>query len=224
MILTALLLGALAGVALQHALQRFPEHINRLLQAECEMLDAHFSLPSAQHLAPFPSCARRLYATLGAMASVLCWWKSASLLAYGLNVAMLWLLLHIALTDWRYHLLSSLNCVLLALIGLLKVRFGLGLTPAQLCESVLFAMLLSLVIADVSRWIYQRCVFGEGDCYLLCAQACFLPSVCLPHVLLWASVLTLAVVAISVLCKRPCPSVLPFAPGLVVSFGLVLLY
>ncbi|MBV7388887.1 A24 family peptidase [Pasteurellaceae bacterium TAE3-ERU1] len=222
--MTALFIGAAAGLGLRYALARFPHSVNRTLQADCHALDATFTLLAESLLAPFPRWHWGLYLACGVLASVVCQWCSAPGLDYALNVTALWLLAHIVLTDWRYQLLSSQHCVLLAIIGLLKVRFGLGLTPAELCESVLLALVLSVVITSVSQWVYQRCAFGEGDCYLLCALACFTPSAEIPHLLLWASVLTLIVAGLVMWRQGRRVQTLPFAPGLVAGFAIVSCY
>ncbi|MBE2895232.1 prepilin peptidase [Spirabiliibacterium falconis] len=224
MMLTALFLGAMAGRALQWALQRFPQQVNRTLAQEYKTFYGQ-AIEDFRKLPAFPHYPKWLLPLSMAVISGVCWYIYRDTIAWGIHVSLLWLLLHIALTDWHYQLISTLNCVLLVLLGLIKVRLGLGvITPLELCNSLIFGLILSISILELCRIIYQRCAFGEGDCYLICALGCFLPWWRLPHLLFWASVCTLIGFMIAKLCTKKHLQRLPFAPGLVLAFAIVSVY
>ncbi|MGV6988665.1 prepilin peptidase [Testudinibacter sp. P80/BLE/0925] len=127
----------------------------------------------------------------------------------------------IALVDWHYRLISTLMCQQLLLLALFGGWQQLALiTLAESVQSLLLALLFISLFFMLSRWFYQREVFGEGDCWLVTALAAFFPAEDLPLLLLLASSFSLLWIFIRRICGHESHRhwrqlELPFAPSLV---------
>lgn len=98
----------------------------------------------------------------------------------------------VALVDWHYRLISTTMCQQLLLLALFGSWQQITLiTLAESVQSLLFALLFISLFFSVTKWLYRREVFGEGDCWLITALAAFLPTQDLPLLLLLASGLSL---------------------------------
>ncbi|WP_052122461.1 A24 family peptidase [Chelonobacter oris] len=215
----------LLGCLIRQYVQRFADNLNRTLQQNYADYYADVvakPLDSEYHwLQPLPQ--RELKYLPLIFTLLLC----PSLLLPLEFFARIWqlyclaLLTAIALADYYYRLISTTLCLHL----LLSALFGswLGIAPLTLTQSVesLFVALVPVgLFFFISKWIYRKEVFGEGDCWLICALATFFPCSQLPLLLFVASAMGLLW---ALCCHRTGLKnlALPFAPLLAVATVLI---
>lgn len=213
-----LLLAVGFGSGLQHYVNHFADNINRALHSQYQIYYAQ--LPQLP-----PQLAHEHQWLLPLVQPLRYIWLGFSLLAIGLSsytdnvMQQVWwlyciaLLVAILLVDWHYQLISTLMCQQLLLLGLFGAWQQLGVVSlSESVQSLLWTLLFVSLFFIITKWLYQREVFGEGDCWLVTALAAFLPYSTVPWVLLLASGMGLLFAALFYFKQKQ--RFIPLAPSL----------
>lgn len=113
-----------------------------------------------------------------------------------------WMLLALAILDWRHHWLPDLLTLPLLLIGLLAGAAGIEPTIAARIGGVIAGYAALVSIAALYRWVRGRQGLGGGDPKLLAAIGAWLGWQDLPFVVLAAALIGLAGVAAAAIGGR----------------------
>ncbi|SMB78866.1 leader peptidase HopD [Pasteurella testudinis DSM 23072] len=221
----------LIGWRLQRYFEHFAEEFNRTLQQYYQ--DCHADV-TAQPLADdyqwLPPLRKRYFRLLPlglALAALPIGYFQPDFLSLLSLLCWLGLLIAIGVIDFYYRLISTALCQALLLLALFGAWQGIwAVSLAQSVQSLLIALAVSTLFYQLSKRLYRREVFGEGDCWLISALAAFYPWQQLPLLLLCASLLTLLGALCA--CARAVFSPqalgeqeLPFAPALNISAVLL---
>ncbi len=137
-----------------------------------------------------------------------------------------WLLLALALCDWRSFLLPDALTLPLLGLGLLVTWW---IAPSDLPDHALAALLGYALFRGLSlayRLMRGRDGLGQGDAKLLAAAGAWLGLAAIPAVMLIAALVGLGVVAVRMMRGGAIGSdtALPFGPALALGIWLVWLY
>jgi len=237
--LPLLVAGPFIGSFLGTLIQRLPERRPVLLgRSECDRCHATLTARDLVPLASFAALrgrCRHCGAAIGwfapaielaAMGVVLWAMTETTGLVLIVSCVFGWLLLALAVTDWRVYLLPDPLTLSLALTGLIATWF---ITPADMLDHIIGALAglaVFALIAFVYRSLRGREGLGFGDAKLLGALGAWVSWQGLPSVVLCATVTGMVLVLMLSLSGRKLSATtrIPFGTFLALGGWVVWLY